>query len=74
MENTKNMLEMTRLFCKLPYAYFGTELGRIILFPTLAILASHPSTRLIIEEEVNLDFLNVFFKKNPSLLSNVTIY
>jgi hypothetical protein len=51
---------------RLPFQYFNTKAGRDLLFPTLAILSLEERNRMVIEEEMSLDFIQLFLKKNSS--------
>lgn len=54
----------------LPFKYFNCDAGRSILFPTLAILAMDEKNRMVIEEDLSLDFLSIYFKRNPNCVDD----
>jgi hypothetical protein len=64
---------------RLPFQYFNTKTGRDVLFPTLAILCLEERNRMVIEEEMSLDFIGLYLKKNsstlhPALRSSIEAY
>jgi hypothetical protein len=50
---------------RMPFEYFNTKCKDILL-PTLMILAADERNRMVIEEEVSLDFLSIYLKKNSN--------
>ncbi|KAJ2997940.1 hypothetical protein HDV02_005035 [Globomyces sp. JEL0801] len=46
----------------LPFSYFGTKEGRLILFPTLIVLCLEESNRMVLEDVVSVEFLKMFLE------------
>ena len=55
--------------CQLPFEYFNTAKGRLVLFPTLIALAVDENNRTIIEEDVSVEFFQLFASKSPLSIS-----
>lgn len=57
-------LSLLQRLCHLPFTYFNTVHGRSILFPTLITLAVDKNNRKIIEDDVSMDFFDLFMNRS----------